>query len=763
MHFNSITRSLLASVSLFTLVPFGGIVADAQAQSGDDTEANEVRAFDKIVVTARKREEGLQDVPLSVSTLGSQDIERGGIDSLEDVANFTPGLTYQEFNGGGLGSPVIRGLSQTDIGSFDNNVGMFLDGVFLSAKANLDISLFDIERVEVTRGPQSALYGNNSFSGAVNYVTKAPSEDMQRASFTIGSDERYEASASLGGEIVEDVLSGRVSLGYSEFDGTIENEYTSENLGGYDEKTAISGSLLWTPTDAFEATLFAYSGEEQIDGSAAFMEVNNCGGPNSLNSDTTTGRGGSIFRYFCGTPDIPERVSVFPEAFSKRESLLTYLKMSLDLGIADLNSTTSYGDYKANALSDQFLSSGAAPEDRATRRFTRPFIGDTKEFSQEVRLESFDRGMFDWSVGAYYIDREVDEDFQTGTGAAFFGDEALVLNRMQVLQSEAISGFGLLGMDVTDKFSVSGEVRYTRDKREFSSSQSSSGAPFVEQSDSETFEYTTFRTTADYQLNENVLLFASAASGAKSGGFNVSADASEATFEEETNITYEAGTKLDILGGRGVFNAAAFYVEWSDLQLPVPSSIPGNANVTQNFGNATAAGVELDLMLQLTDNTDVRLGYAYSDATFDEGVEDNTAARRCNTPEDCGEAGPNGGVLVGGNRLPRSAEHQLSASGTQYFPSSWGEFYLRGDLSYQSERYSTPLNLQDDGGRTLVNARLGLEVNENVDISLWSNNLFDEEYINSTINEPEFFPSSTFSTAFMGNGRTFGVTLNLKR
>ena len=758
-------KHLVLGVSAIALLPIC-MVAAAQEQADDASETDEVRRLGAVEVTARRRAESVQDIPLSVTSIDAINLERGGIESLEDIANFTPGLTYQEFNGGGLGAPVIRGLAQTDVASFDNNVGTFLDGVFLSAKANLDVSLLGIQRVEVTRGPQSALYGNNSFSGAVNFVTQDPRIASKQLTATAGSDERFDISASIAGELVENVLYGRVSAGYSTFDGTIENSLTSENLGGFDDKFAASASLTWTPIEAFDATAFIYYSDEDIDPSAGFIETNNCGGPNSLASDIITGRGGSISRFFCGTPDIPDEVNVFPQAFSERDSLLAYVKLNYDFGGIVLRSTTSYGDYSADALSDQSLTPSADIDaDFAARNFIVPFIGDTDDFSQEIRLESFDNGPFDWTLGAYYIDRDVDEFFQTFTGAALDGTSVLGLDRFQTLSSEAFSIFGLLGYSVTDKLKVSGELRQTWDERDFESTLAFPifGVPPATQNENDTFKFLTFRATADYQLSADTLLYASAASGAKSGGFNASADVTETSFGEETNITYEAGFKQQFFGGNAYLNAAVFFTTWDDLQIPVPSSIAGNANVTQNFGDASAFGIEFDGAINLTENTQVNFGYAYSDATFDSGTEDVSSGFRCATPADCGPVGPTGGIDVSGNRLPRSAEHQFNASATQFFPTRIGEFYLRGDLSYQSERFSTPLNLQDDDGRTLVNARFGVTLGNGIDLSVWSNNLFNEDFVNSTINEPEFFPLSTFSTAFVANTRTFGATLRISR
>ncbi|MFK8054052.1 MAG: TonB-dependent receptor, partial [Woeseiaceae bacterium] len=212
--FNQVRYPLLAATVAALLVP--AVMAQETTGSG--------AALDEIVVTARKREEGLQSIPLSVSALSAETIERANVESLEDIAALTAGLTFQSFNGGGLGSPTIRGLAQTDVASVDNNVGVFVDGVFINNKANLSLNLQDIERVEVVKGPQSALYGNNTFGGAINYVTKRPtSEPSGRVNVDVGTDGLYEVGGSFSGSLIDNVLSARISATTSSFDGTIDN------------------------------------------------------------------------------------------------------------------------------------------------------------------------------------------------------------------------------------------------------------------------------------------------------------------------------------------------------------------------------------------------------------------------------------------------------------------------------------------------------------------------------------------------------------
>ncbi len=751
----SVTLTTASSLTLgLTLVLTLATVQDADAQQQGDGARN---ALEEIIVTARKREESVQDIPLSVSALTAETMERAGIDDLASVADFTAGLLYQDYGGGGLGSPVIRGQAQTDIGSVESNVGVFVDGVFVTSRGNLEFGLLDMERVEVVKGPQSALYGNNTFAGAINYVSKRPTEELSgKVSATVGDAGRFDVSGALSGTLVDDVLRGRIAGGYSEFDGTIDNSIGGD-LGGYDEKYAVSAQLDYTPTDSFEARTYLYYGEGSMDPTAGFIYLNNCGGFNSLQSDTITGRGGTIFRYFCGDMFAPDQVTVREELTfgNKTNSLLAYVSLGWDITEKlSLSSLSSIGDYDSDAVVEFFYN---APLDTPPelRQLLVPIFGGSEDWSQELRLDYAGDGRLDWTAGVYLNSFEVDQNF----GVGFPGNPRQVINRDTLTDSDLWSVFAGIDYALSDTVDLRVEGRYQSDDRNVRLIDINAG---TETELSDEFSDTTFRASIDYAVTDTIMVYTSVAKGSKSGGFNNTPLVAEQTFDPEENLVYEAGIKSTLLDGALQINAAIFHAEWSDAQIRGPSQVPGNPNITQNAGNVTTPGGEIDVSWAITDNWLLTAGYAYSDPTFDSGTTDIQHGRRCNTPEDCGlTAGPGGvGIDVSGNRVDRSVQHTAYLSSTFSWNVNDYEFYFRADGSHTGDQPQRSLNLQWLPSRTLVNARTAVIMPNGWELALWARNLFDEQYIYSALNQPEFFPSSTFSTGHVANGRTFGVTAN---
>ena len=207
----------------------------ASAQSADESAVS----LEEVVVTARKKEETLIDIPVAVAVLTAKDIEAKGVQNLYDVAMFTPGLTYFDAIQNQLGTPVIRGISQTNLNSPDRNVAIFYGGVYLSSTSGANLEILDVDRVEVVKGPQSALYGRNAFNGAINFVPAAPTETFfSKVEATVGSDERYEGKLVVSGPLT-DRIRGRFAASYNTFDGTYRNAAEpNDNLGG-DRKSVV--------------------------------------------------------------------------------------------------------------------------------------------------------------------------------------------------------------------------------------------------------------------------------------------------------------------------------------------------------------------------------------------------------------------------------------------------------------------------------------------------------------------------------------------
>ncbi|WP_375194327.1 TonB-dependent receptor [Sphingobium sp.] len=736
--------------SLFRAATALGLIFSTQSLLAQETPVDaSTPEGDNIVVTARRRAETLQSIPAAVSATTQETLTRASASDIQDIARLTPGLSYNSGNAGGLAAPSLRGVTNVTTTTFDNNVGVFLDGVYLSAKSNLDIDLFNLARVEVIKGPQSALYGNNAFAGAINYVLDRPSDHLTgRIKASAGTDGLAEIAGKISGPIT-DTLSAMVVGSYSHFGGTIDNARGS-NLGGWDYKVSGSGMLLWKPSTAFEASAFYYHYEDELDGGANYMFVNNCGGTTT----TSNNRGGSNRRYYCGALRAPDEVNVDPASYSRRKTDLVIGRASYDFGGPVLRYTGSWGKYRTVALQDQHLNSmGGLPT--AQRRFTLPFVGPVREWSQELRLESYGNNVFDWAAGGYYYDRQAAQITVVGVGPA---QTAKSLDNENVENTTMKSVFAMGTVKLSPAFDIEAQGRWTWEDKDSVLTNNLTGAVLRPKAD---FSYGTYRVTANWRWAQNKSFYAVVASGTKSGGFNNTAVVTEQSFGPEKNTTFEIGTKNQFAGGKITLNASAYYIDWTDLQLSVPSAIAGQTNPVTNIGSASVKGFEVDFTARPTRYWDLNLAYSYTDPKWDEGTVDYSSSRICPTAAACGLAQAGSGIDVGGFQIPRTSRHQYVAATTYTIPLPTSELYLRADVSYRSEQPTNAIALQYTDEQVLVNSRIGW-VKGNYEISLFAKNLFDKRYIVSSVNEPEFVPATSFTTGFVGNGRIVGLTAEAK-
>jgi len=735
------------------------IAGSAHAQSAEPMAAAPAVGDGDIVVTARRHEESLQSIPAAVSAVTQETLTRAGASSLADIAHLTPGLTFNQGNAGGLASPTIRGVSTTTTTTFDNNVGVFLDGVYLSAKSNLNIDLFALSRVEVIKGPQSALYGNNAFSGAIDYVLAKPTDTWTgRVKGTVGTYGRREIAGLISGPIT-DTLSLLVTGNYSHFDGTVDNTLSKDRLGGWKYKVSGSAMLRWQPTDKIDASLFYYHYQDMEDGSANYIFANNCGGLNSSAAagGTATARGITTQRYACGTLQAPSAVSVDPASYSKRRSDIAIGKVAYKL--ADnltARITGSYGNYNTFAIQDQSLNAVSDSTTTANRKFTQPFVGPVKEYSAEFRLESYGNHVFDWAAGGYYFNRNAVQKSIVGYGLTQTNQTLDSINNEKTSMK---SVFGIGTFHITPKLDLELQGRWTWEAK---NAILTNALTDVVRTPSKDFSYGTYRATANYTWTDGKLIYGVVAKGTKSGGFNNTAVASEQSYNPETNTTFEIGSKNRFANGLVTINVAAFYVDWSQLQLSVPSAVYGQINPVTNIGGAKVKGAEIEFGLRPTSNWTINLAYTYSDATWNKGTVDYSSSRNCATAADCYTTASGTGVNIGGYQLPRSSSSQGSLSSTYTVPLASSSIYFRGDVSYRSAQYlNSPVDLQSVGDLTLVNGRIGW-VKGPLELSIFGTNLFDKRYISDAINEPEFSPSTTFTTGFVAEGRVVGLTADLK-
>jgi len=741
-------------------------------------------AIDELVVTATKREENLQTVPLAVTALTGATLERAGIEDLREITQFVAGLQFDGLAGKFLTTPVIRGLSQVSRGDDENNTSIFIDGVYVSGRDGLDSSLLDLERVEVVKGPQSALYGRNSYSGAINYITVKPGDEFEaKVTTTAGNFDKFKFQAAVGGPIIEDALSIRLSAAYDHFGGGYENGLDGSDIGGYESKL-INAALRWTPTDNITVDLSSYYTEDEVDLPAQSVVPGNC----DLATSPTHPVEFSPFRRYCG--DIPGIDKDDPTGFTydsraigqEREISRTNLTVKWDLGPVELTSISGFNKFDAQSLTDQDrqlpgtnFTALVAPGVVTLPAFVSFGNQKHEEFMQEVRLQSTGDNRLQWLAGASYYDLD-----RKTRGALIVDSSALpagvteedVLNfwdwfDFNALPTDLFSGlppqfaadrttetwavYGQTSYDFTDRLTGTVELRYTNEEKSLFD-------PLALTEQNDTYKFWTPRFILDFQANDDVFIYGSAARGAKAGGFNTPSPTLPPEFESydpEFNWTYEIGAKTNLSDDLQV-NIAAFYIEMDDIQIT--NQVPGTATFTVlNAGTGTSKGVEIEVSAAPFEGWDFNAGYALADSKFDDAADGTLRSL----------APPIGTLLpsfdVSGQQLPRVSKHTFNGSVQYTHPINDSlDGYVRFDGRYESDKKGDTHDLLSSVGSHFIGNIRGGITGDNWELSAWADNVFDEDeptMASSTLLIGDF---SRLPVANLRTPRTFGVTLTLR-
>jgi iron complex outermembrane receptor protein len=739
--------------------------------------------LDEIVVTARKTAERLQDVPLAITALTSEDLEQRQIRDLADVAALTPGLNYESYLGGN-GTPVIRGAAQGRIQDLDQNVSTFFDGIYLPRQYVISPSLVGLERVEVVKGPQSALYGRNAFMGAINYVTKKPGEELSgQAEVTVGGDERRDFIAEISGALIPGKLYARLGYGKSDFDGDATNSHprasdapdrgSPDKLGGWDNQ-AIQARLVFRPIESLELDIGYYDFE-------VFAEtppiVRYQLTTNDMNCGARLANG--RLPLYCGELDY--RFRPLPGGGPNAETVVDPRGFGLDMnsdllrGHAEWSPTEAltvvyeYGKLSAEAIGgggsdrDPVLGSANifAPTAPRGNQFQISPAGDLDYKSHEVRVQYKPTPAVGLMLGYFDSELEDFDYFPLNAGLPLLGTAAFditqpgwfILSRGRTTV-DASAVFGSASWQVNDRLRVAVEGRQAKEEKTLVSGPTSfSTAVRTISGDWNTF---TPRATVDFRLNEQSMLYVTGAKGAKSGGFNLSALVpSQFEFQPDENWTYEIGSKNTLLDGRLRLNAAVFYVDWKNQQVSC-SALGSPINITPpavicNLGKAKIKGFETDVTWVPVDGLTLTAGFSYNDAKYADGVIDQRLRdfRFCDDVV-CPRNGD-----IGGNQLMRQSKTQASLGAEYEFPVGTLRAFAGGDAGYKSKQYVDTVNLAYLPSRTIANLRAGVR-GERFDVTVWANNAFDERYGSSAF--AIFAATDVNYTPIQGQHRTWGVT-----
>jgi len=720
-----------------------GMLPNTYAQTG---------TLEEVIVTATKRAESLQDIPVTVNAFSSETIQEAGIQNASDLAILTPALNINVNTSPFNARMTIRGVgtAQTDP-ALEPSVGLFVDGVFLG-RSGLGMSdLTDIERIEVLQGPQGTLYGKNTNAGAISVITKMPNfEEFEGyVEASAGDYSMYRLTASASGPLT-DTLAYRLSGSMRERDGYYDNS-AGDDLNDADDWN-IQGKLQWEPTDSLSVLL---------SGSHIDRDTTCCGADaiqtEALNNELAA-------QGFSPDNNDPYDYDVQASADSsfEMESDLVSMTINYDIEWGEITSITAWNDYDYSISNDPDRS-----QLDVLATVNDQFSGDS--FSQELRFDSQAGDNIDYMVGLFYYEQTmkrggndpfvfIGDDFVTLADQSGFlpvpaallaapGDN-LVADIKQ--DTETIAAFGQATWHIGDIWHVTGGLRWTDEEKDsdlFSQTNSTApglgGRTFLD-SVSTPIDAKLNRSTdnidwlvrASMDIGDDGMVFASAATGTKSGGFQtVNGVPDEREFDDEDTLTYELGVKSTLLDARLRINASAFYSEIDDFQAQRQLA-SGIGTFVSNEATVEISGLDFQVEALPLPNLTLSAGLLYMHK-YD--ITD----------------GPNDG-----DELPFTADYSGNLAATLVFPLGDGGIYWRTDYSYMDD-HSTNVAASEDlvdsdfDDRNLVNTKLGWR-NDNWNVSIWGRNLTDDEYASQTVVPVPLWGTEAY---FLAPPRTYGATL----
>lgn len=661
--------------------------------------------LDDLVVTAEKREENIQDVPASIAAFSDIDIQDAGITDIQSLSRMVPNLYIANWGIRGTSYAFIRG-----IGSVNNEptLGFYVDDVGYMDARSFDIDLFDIERIEVMRGPQGTLYGRNSLAGVVNIITKkSDNETSVGGEATMGNHDLYQGSAYVRTPLAQDRLFLGLSAGGLARDGYSINDFLDRDV---DSRRSVNGraNLRWIPGSNLEIAL-NLNAEQLRDGAFPIA------GLPSLNVN-------------------PGHVAYDQEGSYNRDAAGSSLKVAWQGSRFNLTSVSAFRNFNDSALNDQDFTFYPLMTAHET-------IEDD-QFTQEIRLSSPEgKNGIKWLAGIYGFTKDKDHFLAMDFAPGMFPVPGAVSRRTDSdLSAKGGSLFGQATFPLTQGFSLTAGLRLDHEKTglthllDMSSSGSSFSASRIDASD--TSGAVLPKLQVDYRWTDTMMTYAGITRGYRSGGFNTAyMDIADLAFDSEFSWNYEIGLKSAWFDDRLSFNASVFYITLQDQQ--VIQLLPSADTIIRNAGKSRSMGMEVESTAVLAPGLTLDAGFGYTNAEFTEYLD--------------------GGTDYSGKTPLLSPEfsYHLALNYRRPLSRGWGLF-LRPEINGTGDFFWDNANTLAEPGYCLVNLSLGLE-SERYDIVLWARNLFDTDYRVVAFEFPGSDPVGQ-----PGDPCTVGVTLRFR-
>jgi len=704
---------LFAGIASATVA--SSLMSASPAKAQTNTEA-ETKTTNEIVVTARKVSENLQDVPISISALTNEAITNAGIETASDISKLAP--NFQSIPQGAFGSSfpslVIRGQTAGGLTlNADQAVGVYVNGAPIPRSPGLFNNLFDVERIEVLKGPQGTLYGKNTTGGAVNVITKAPefNDFSGYVSATVGNFHRHDIEGVVNIPVVDDQLAFRIGAILTNRDGFGRGSVTGRELAN-DNEFAVRGSILFEPSETVTI---------QINGN--YHETDENG---SINRSLVTVLGGLVSQESLD-PDIyvGNEFGTVPQTEQFDEWSLN-MKATVDLGGVTAESITSYREF------------GIFYEYRRIPLTGNLITQDADFFSQELRLSGnaiSDR--LQWQVGAFY-------STESGEDADFLPQ----LGQFE-LTSAKNSGWAIFTQNtfaINEQLNLTLGLRYTDEHREVRDLELGAPILFAEAD----FSGWSWLASLDYAVTDDVLIYASASKGFKSGGLDVG-DLSN-VIEPEFVKNYEVGFKGDLFDDAWRLNASLFYSDYSNIQrLGFDPTAVVPTTVIRNIAEATIWGFELESILRPVEGLTLSQTVGLTKPKYDEYLDLDPFG---NVVDLSGDPfpGPRWQVSV-------SARYEFDVGETSRVGIQANYFWISEDDQGTPTLLAslTPEQARLEAYGTL-NAQIDIDIDSGVNLAVFATNLTDKEYFSAAFITP-LGPLGTVSDRITGNPRTWGVRL----
>ncbi|MCP4118468.1 MAG: TonB-dependent receptor [Desulfobacteraceae bacterium] len=691
---------------MLLLAPSASAQAETtQQETGQEREICEDHKIESIIVTAQKREENVQKVPISITVFSDTQIEDAGIEDTMDLTQFTPNVYLK--NAVPENTIIIRGVTSFHSAVYSPG-GFYVDDVNFPLQYMHNTELFDIERIEVLKGPQGTLYGRNTESGVINIVTKQPdNEFLGRISASYGNYDTWRLGAKISGPIIKDELYLGLAGQLNRSDGFVTNEYNDDDEATKLDHRNIRGTLRWTPTDRWDISFIA----------------------DALDADDNH----AVYRFYSG-PDKTDRHKSrndYPGTHNDQQGNGQTLRLKHDGDSFDFLSISSMRYYNRDLVGDRDMT--ARPES-----FSQ-FAWKDRQLSQEIRLSSAeDNGLFEWLVGLYGFREKLD----TRTHINFIG-KGPYWDHLGDMDVNGYAAFGQATYTLFGKLHLTAGLRFDHHDLEGQLKGKPSMASPAGQHLEKDLDYNEVlpKVAVACDFTENIMGSVSVSKGYLIGGYNYTSAFSEEalTYDPEYTWNYEMGLKTTWLNDKLLANAAVFYIDIDDKQVREadPTRPAPGAQHVKNAAKAHSQGIELELQAKPMPNLDLFAGFGYTEAKIDSWVSTDP----------------------GGNTFDYEDKYLIFAPKCKYNLSAQYRhgtgFFGRIDLLTVGDYYCDSKNTLEHDAYQTVNLRLGYE-SEHFDVILWGKNIFDEESFNYMVN---FGPNVLVAD---GDPMTAGVTVTYR-